>query len=84
MMVMMMAAMRSLRFHGALHVLNKRLERALCAGGVVRFERGLQRGEIVAERAVVAEQLAQWILAGVILQIAFEGAQGALGRSQIA
>ena len=48
------------------------------------MQRGLERGEIVAKRAVVAEQFAQRILTVAVLQIGLKGGQGALGRRQIA
>lgn len=81
---MMMVTMRSLRFHRALHVLDQGFEGVLRGGGIVRFERALECGEIIAKRAVIAEKLAQRILSRVALQIVLKGRQGALGRCQIA
>ncbi len=76
-MMMMMMAMRA---HGALHVLDERLERVLRPGSIIGLKRGLQGLKVLAERAVLAEQPAQWILPRVVLQILRERRQGALRR----
>ena len=75
---------RTLRFHRALHVLGQGLERVLRGGGVVRLQRSLERGEIVAQRAVVAEKLADRVLPAAVFQITLKSGQSALGRRQIA
>ena len=79
-----MVMVRALCFHRALHVLGQGLERILRGGGIVRLQRGLERGEIVAQRAVVAEKLADWVLPAAVLQITLKSGQSALGRRQIA
>jgi len=82
--MVMMVTVRTLRFHRGLHVLGQGFESVLGGGGIVRLQRGLERGEIVAQRAVVAEKLAQRILPVAVLQISLKSGQGALGRRQIA
>lgn len=82
--MVMVAMMRAMCSHRSLHVLNQVLKGALCAGGIVRLQRGLQRAQIVAECAVVAEQLTERILPAVALQILFKIRQRALSIRQVA
>ena len=82
-----MMVMPFLRFHRALHVLGQSFEGGLRAGGIVRFQRGLKRGEIIVERVVIAEKLAQGIFLGrlgTVLQILLKRGQRTLGARKIA
>ena len=85
MMMVMMTGLGSLRhaFHRGLHVLYQRFKGVLCAGGIIGAERSLQVCQITVERGVVAEQLAQWIGSGVVLQITLKRRQSGLGRGQV-
>jgi hypothetical protein len=82
-----MMMMRFLRFHRALHILGQSFEGGLRAGGIVRFQRGLERGEIIVECAVIAEKLAQRIFLGrlgTVLHILLKRGQSTFGRRKIA